>query len=79
MTEEDEEEVLKKRLMEEALDRKAKSTIQANNYNCSVKMAKFQMNKQSLIKQSNCKNCGKIFKTNSNSDLCFDCVKLGVK
>jgi transcription elongation factor Elf1 len=70
-----EDEALKKKHAEEALDRKAKATIQANNYNCSVKMAKFQLKKNSSIKEITCKNCGKVFKTNSNSDLCFNCQK----
>ena len=69
------EEALKKRYAEEALDRKAKATVQANNYNCSVKMAKFQMKKKSLIKQVTCENCGKNFKTNSVIRLCFDCKR----
>ncbi len=64
-----------KKFAEEALNRKARATIQANNYNCSVKMAKFQMKKTSLIKEVTCKKCKKVFKTNSNSDLCFDCRK----
>ena len=79
MTDKNEEEALKKKYAEEALDRKAKATIQANNYNCSVKMAKFQIKKESLIKEVTCKSCGKIFKTNKDTDLCFDCKKIKIK
>lgn len=75
MKKDDEEQALKKRLTEEALDRNAKATIQANNYNCSVKMAKFQIKKESLIRRVTCKRCGKVFKTNSETDLCFSCKK----
>ncbi len=44
---EDEKEALNRKYAEEALNRNAKSTIQSNNYNCSVKMAKFQIKKES--------------------------------
>lgn len=74
-TKEDKEEILRRKYAEEALDRNAKAAIQSNNYNCSVKMAKFQMKKKSLIKEIACKSCGKTFKTNSESKLCFDCRK----
>ena len=47
-----EEEALKRKYEEEILDRNAKATIQANNYHCSVKMSKFQIKKESLIKKS---------------------------
>jgi hypothetical protein len=72
---EDEKEALNRKYAEEALNRNAKSTIQSNNYNCSVKMAKFQIKKESLIKQVICENCGKNFKTNSDKKICFDCQK----
>lgn len=65
----------KRKHAEEALNRKAKAGIQANNYNCSVKMAKFQIRKESTIKQVTCVNCGKNFKTNSEKKICFDCSK----
>jgi len=42
-------------------------------------MAKFQMKKKSLIKEIACKSCGKTFKTNSESKLCFDCRKIMAK
>lgn len=31
------------------------------------------VDKKSTLKQIICKNCGKIFKTNSDTDLCMDC------
>lgn len=31
------------------------------------------VDKKSSLKQISCKNCGKIFKTNKDTDLCFDC------
>ena len=71
----DGEEAFRRKYEEEALDRKAKAGIQANNYNCSVKMAKFQIKKKSLVDPVICGKCGKKFKTNSNNDLCFDCQK----
>jgi len=52
-------EVIEKKFADEALNRKARATIQANNYNCSVKMAKFQMKKTSLIKEVICKKMQK--------------------
>ncbi|MGO9388389.1 MAG: hypothetical protein ACLPWD_10175 [Methanobacterium sp.] len=72
---EDEEEALKRKYAEELLDRNAKATIQSNNYNCSVKMVKFRIKKESLIKQVTCENCGKNFKTNSEKKICFGCQK----
>lgn len=72
---EDKEEALKRKYAEELLDRNANATIQSNNYNCSVKMAKFRIKKESLIKQVTCENCGKNFKTNSEKKICFDCQK----
>ncbi len=71
---EDEKEALKRKYAEELLDRNAKATVQWN-YNCSIRMAKFQIKKESLIKQVNCENCGKNFKTNSDNKFCFDCQK----
>jgi hypothetical protein len=71
---EDEEEALRKKYAEEALDRKAKATVKWN-YNCSIKMAKFRIKKEPLIKPVTCKNCGKVFKTNRDSELCFSCEK----
>ena len=71
---EDEEEALKRKYAEEILDRNAKATVHWN-YNCSVKVAKFQIKKESLIKQVNCEKCGKTYKTNRNTKLCFNCEK----
>lgn len=65
------DEALKRKYEEEALDRKAKATIQANNYNCSVRMFKNYCKKESTIKQIICQGCGKIFKTNRNTKYCF--------
>ena len=33
------------------------------------------VDKKSELKTVQCKNCGKIFKTNKDTDLCFDCEK----
>ena len=33
------------------------------------------IDKESTLKQVNCKKCGKIFKTNRETDLCFNCEK----
>jgi hypothetical protein len=59
---------------EEVLDRKIKSRIPWN-YNCSVKIMKFQVKKEPLIKQVTCQKCGKTYKTNRNRKLCFECEK----
>ncbi len=74
MAKKDDEEALKKKYAEETLDRNAKATVQWN-YNCSIKAAKFQIKKESLIKQITCENCGMIFKTNRNSKLCYECER----
>lgn len=68
------EEVLARKHEEEALNRKAKATIQWN-YNCSVRMFKNFCKKESTIKQVTCQKCGKIFKTNRDTKLCFKCEK----
>lgn len=31
------------------------------------------VDKESTLRQISCKKCGKIFKTNKDTDLCFDC------
>ena len=59
---------------EEVLDRKSKPRIPWN-YNCSVKIMKFQVKKEPLIKQVTCQKCGKTYKTNKDRKLCFDCEK----
>jgi Zn finger protein HypA/HybF involved in hydrogenase expression len=74
----DHTEALEKTYAEEALDRKARATVQANNYNCSVKAAKFHLKKKPLIKKITCKNCGKVFKTNRHTNFCFKCGKLNL-
>ncbi len=73
-----EEEALRRKYPEEILDRNAKATVQWN-YNCSVKVAKFQIKKEPLIKPVTCEKCGKSFKTNSNKKICFDCQKNKLK
>jgi hypothetical protein len=74
----DDQEALERKLMkkyaEEALERKSKSRIPPN-YNCSVKIMKFQVKKEPLIKQVTCQKCGKTYKTNKDTKLCFDCEK----
>lgn len=69
-------EAIEKKYADEALNRKAKAGIQANNYNCSVKMAKFHIKKESLMKKVTCKNCGKTYKTNRDTELCFNCERI---
>jgi hypothetical protein len=77
MTKKDQE-VLERKLIkkyaEEALERKIKSR-NPWNYNCSVKIVKFQIKKEPLIKQVTCPKCGKTYKTNRNTKLCFNCEK----
>ena len=68
-------EIIARKHEEEALDRKAQADVQANNYNCSVRMFKNFCKKDSTIKQVTCQKCGKIFKTNRNTKLCFKCEK----
>ncbi len=68
-------EEIEKKYAEEALDRKARASVQSNNYNCSIKAAKFHLNKKPLIKEVNCERCGKVFKTNRKTKLCFRCEK----
>ena len=68
-------ECLEKKYAEEDLDRKAKAGIQSNIYNCSVKAAKFKLKKETTIKEVRCKKCGKIFKTNRETELCYSCER----
>jgi protein-arginine kinase activator protein McsA len=65
---------LEKKYAEEALDRKAKATVQWN-YNCSIKAAKFQIKKEPLIKEVTCEKCGKTFKSNRDKKLCINCER----
>jgi hypothetical protein len=74
MAKDNEEEALKRKYAEEALDRKAKATVKWN-YNCSIKAAKFHLKKEPLIKKINCKKCGKTFKTNRPTKLCLSCER----
>ncbi|MGZ7109652.1 MAG: hypothetical protein ACXVHW_11825 [Methanobacterium sp.] len=69
------EEALQRKHEEEALDRKARADIQSNIYNCSVRMFKNFCKKKSTIKQITCQKCGKVFKTNRNTNFCFKCEK----
>jgi hypothetical protein len=75
MVRDDEEEALKKKHSEEALDRNAKATIQSHDYTCSVRWAKLFIKKEPLVKQIMCEKCGKVFKTNRNTRLCLSCEK----
>lgn len=73
----DAEEALERKIKEDAekaLDRKAKATVQWN-YNCSVRMIKKWIKKESTLKHVTCEKCGKIYKTNRDKKLCFDCEK----
>lgn len=38
---------------------------------CSLEI----VDKKSALKELVCKNCGKVFKTNRNTEYCFDCEK----
>ncbi len=71
----DEEEALKKKHAEEALNRKAKATIHADVCTTPLKMAKGHIIKKPLVKRIICEKCGKTFKTNSDNKICFDCQK----
>jgi hypothetical protein len=73
MVKDKEEEALERKHAEEALDRNAKATVQANVYNCSVRMFKTFVKRESTIKNVTCKKCGKTFKTNRSKKLCFSC------
>ena len=68
-------EELEQKYAAEALERNAKARIQANNYNCSIKAAKFKLKKETTIKEVRCKKCGRVFKTNRQTQLCFSCEK----
>jgi len=74
MVKDEEEEVLKKRYAEEALDRKTKATLQWY-HTCTVKMFNNFVKRESTIKNATCKKCGKTFKTNKDNKLCFECEK----
>lgn len=42
---------------------------------CSLEI----VDKKSTLRSVSCKNCGKIFKTNRDTDLCFECEKTSRK
>jgi hypothetical protein len=75
MAKDNEEEALRRKHAEEALNRKAKAGIHADICTTPLKMAKGYIIKKPLVKQVICKNCGKVFKTNSDKKFCFDCRK----
>lgn len=66
---------LEKKYAAESLERNAKARIQSNNYNCSIKAAKFKLKKETTIKEVRCKKCGMIFKTNRKTQLCYNCER----
>lgn len=74
MVKDEGEEDLEKRYAEEALDRKAKATLQWY-HTCTVKMFNNFVKRESTIKNVTCKNCGKTFKTNREKKLCFSCER----
>jgi RecJ-like exonuclease len=71
---ETEEEALSRKHEEEALNRKAKAGLQWC-YTCTVKLYNNFVKRESTIKQVTCQKCGKVFKTNRNTKLCFKCEK----
>jgi len=71
----DEVEALKRRYDEESLDRKAKAGIQADISTAPLKMLKVHVQKKPLIQEVTCKKCGKTFKTNSKTEICFNCQR----
>lgn len=71
----EEEEALRRKHEEEALNRKAKAGIHADACTTSLKLFKNYGGKKPLVKQVICKKCGKIFKTNRDTQLCFSCEK----
>lgn len=66
---------IEKRYAEEAMERKAKAGIQADASTTALKLFKHYVKRKPLVKQVTCKKCGKVFKTNRNTQLCFDCEK----
>lgn len=71
----DKEEVIRRKHEEAALERKAKAGIHADVCTTPLKMAKGYIRKKPLVKTIMCEKCGKVFKTNVNKKLCFDCGK----
>lgn len=72
---ETEEEALARKHEEEVLDRKAKAGIHADACTTPLKMARGHMRRKPLINQVICEKCGRIFKTNRDTKLCFKCEK----
>ncbi len=71
----DDEEALEKKYAEEALNRKAKAGIHADACTTPLKLFKNYVRKKPLVKQVTCKKCGKIFKTNRDTQLCYSCER----
>lgn len=71
----DDEEALEKKYAEEALNRKAKAGIHADACTTPLKLFKNYVRKKPLVKQVTCKICGKIFKTNRDTQLCYSCER----
>jgi pyrimidine deaminase RibD-like protein len=71
----EEEEALKRKHAEEALNRKAKATVHADVCTTPLKLFKHYGRKKPLVKQVICKKCGKTFKTNRDKKLCFSCER----
>jgi len=69
------DEALERKHAEEILNRKTKAGIQADACTTPLKMFKGHVKKKLLVKRVTCKKCGKIFKTNRNTQLCFICEK----
>ena len=67
-----EEEALARKHEEEVLDRKAKAGIHADACTTPLKMVRGHMRRKLLINQV---ICGRIFKTNRDTKLCFKCEK----
>jgi|GEM_PF-420891 len=70
---------IEKRYAEEVRERKAKAGIQADASTTALKLFKHYVKRKPLVKEVTCKKCGKVFKTNRNTILCFDCEKKGNK
>ncbi len=74
-TQKREEEALRRKYEEETLNRKAKAGIHADICTTPLKMARGHMIKKPLTKKVTCQKCGKVFKTNRNTNHCFKCEK----
>ncbi len=65
----------KENMLKKLLNRKAKAGIHADACTTPLKLFKHYVRKKPLIKQVTCKKCGKIFKTNRDTQLCFSCER----